>query len=80
MRDGAAAARVAHNHEVPGSSPGPATMKNVSTYVGIFFIIEAMILIWDRAEVEGEQCWEHCARKLSGCNLLHTMKFRGRRR
>lgn len=37
MRDGAAAARVAHNHEVPGSSPGPATMKNVSTYVGIFF-------------------------------------------
>lgn len=24
-RDGAAAARVAHNHEVPGSSPGPAT-------------------------------------------------------
>jgi hypothetical protein len=24
-RDGAAAARMAHNHEVPGSSPGPAT-------------------------------------------------------
>ena len=26
-RDGAAAARVAHNHEVPGSSPGPATKE-----------------------------------------------------
>ncbi len=25
-RDGAVAARVAHNHEVPGSSPGPATI------------------------------------------------------
>lgn len=24
-RDGAAAARLAHNQEVPGSSPGPAT-------------------------------------------------------
>jgi hypothetical protein len=24
-RDGAVAARMAHNHEVPGSSPGPAT-------------------------------------------------------
>ncbi len=24
-RGGAAAARMAHNHEVPGSSPGPAT-------------------------------------------------------
>lgn len=29
-RDGAAAARVAHNHEVPGSSPGPATKKKRS--------------------------------------------------
>ncbi len=29
-RDGAAAARVAHNHEVPGSSPGPATKKDFS--------------------------------------------------
>ncbi len=28
-RDGAAAARMAHNHEVPGSSPGPATKKRV---------------------------------------------------
>ncbi len=27
MRDGAAAARVAHNHEVVGSSPTPATKK-----------------------------------------------------
>lgn len=26
-RGGAVAARVAHNHEVPGSSPGPATKK-----------------------------------------------------
>ena len=27
MRDGAAAARVAHNHEVAGASPAPATMS-----------------------------------------------------
>ena len=36
-RDGAAAARMAHNHEVPGSSPGPATKKNVSPFGGAFF-------------------------------------------
>ena len=29
-RDGAAAARVAHNHEVPGSSPGPATIRTLT--------------------------------------------------
>ena len=37
-RDGAAAARVAHNHEVPGSSPGPATKKTVSQKCGAFFL------------------------------------------
>lgn len=36
-RDGAAAARVAHNHEVPGSSPGPATKKSASAVAGVFF-------------------------------------------
>ncbi len=29
-RGGAVAARMAHNHEVPGSSPGPATKKKES--------------------------------------------------
>ena len=53
-RDGAAAARVAHNHEVPGSSPGPATKKIVSTFVGTFFMSEAKNLTWDRVEVAGE--------------------------
>ena len=36
-RGGAAAARVAHNHKVPGSSPGPATKKNdLPFWVGHF--------------------------------------------
>lgn len=37
-RDGAAAARVAHNHEVPGSSPGPATKSNFKTSSEVFFV------------------------------------------
>jgi hypothetical protein len=36
-RDGAAAARVAHNHEVPGSSPGPATKEKHSLRWVFFF-------------------------------------------
>ena len=43
-RDGAAAARVAHNHEVPGSSPGPATnvlmFKDFQLEVFSFVILE----------------------------------------
>ena len=35
-RDGAAAARVAHNHEVPGSSPGPATKNDFKTSPEVF--------------------------------------------
>ena len=35
-RDGAAAARVAHNHEVPGSSPGPATKEKAPAPLGLF--------------------------------------------
>ncbi len=37
-RDGAAAARVAHNHEVPGSSPGPATNKS-DPFLWVFFVV-----------------------------------------
>lgn len=36
-RGGAAAARVAHNHKVAGSSPAPATKKNTSALTGAFF-------------------------------------------
>ena len=39
MRDGAAAARVAHNHEVPGSSPGPATKKKRSRWWSFFLVV-----------------------------------------
>jgi hypothetical protein len=37
-RGGAAAARVAHNHEVAGSSPAPATKKTITsvTTTGVF--------------------------------------------
>lgn len=43
-RDGAVAARVAHNHEVAGSSPAPATMKRTSACLGSFscIVTEAM--------------------------------------
>ena len=38
-RGGAAAARVAHNHEVAGSSPAPATKKiNTPIFSREFFI------------------------------------------
>ena len=37
-RDGAVAARMAHNHEVPGSSPGPATRENQSYPLWVVFI------------------------------------------
>lgn len=53
-RDGAAAARVAHNHEVPGSSPGPATMKNDSSFDGSFFILVAKPQFWDFGNLVGE--------------------------
>jgi hypothetical protein len=42
-RDGAAAARVAHNHEVPGSSPGPAT-KEKHSLRWVFFFMPTFIL------------------------------------
>lgn len=35
-RDGAVAARLAHNQEVPGSSPGPATRERVPSLDGAF--------------------------------------------
>ena len=38
-RGGAVAARVAHNHEVPGSSPGPATKVKVSPKGGAFSLV-----------------------------------------
>ena len=33
------AARVAHNHEVAGSSPAPATTKSASPFGGAFFVV-----------------------------------------
>ena len=46
-RDGAAAARVAHNHEVPGSSPGPATKINHSLKSGCFILAVGLARTWD---------------------------------
>ncbi len=37
-RDGAVAARVAHNHEVVGSSPTPATKKSARPFGRVFFL------------------------------------------
>jgi hypothetical protein len=44
-RDGAAAARVAHNHEVPGSSPGPATKEKALPSGGAFSIVAFIFVI-----------------------------------
>lgn len=41
-RGGAVAARVAHNHEVAGSSPAPATKKNDSSPDGSFFLVNEL--------------------------------------
>jgi len=38
---------VAHNHEVPGSSPGPATKERVQRKLGFFFGFEIMSWFWD---------------------------------
>jgi hypothetical protein len=38
-RDGAAAARMAHNHEVPGSSPGPATREKALAHARAFSLV-----------------------------------------
>ncbi len=38
MRGRAAAARLAHNQKVAGSSPAPATKKNTSPKGGVFFL------------------------------------------
>lgn len=38
-RDGAVAARMAHNHEVPGSSPGPATKNKTPAKSGVLFLV-----------------------------------------
>jgi hypothetical protein len=42
-RGGAAAARVAHNHEVAGSSPAPATKIRLSSKDGSFILVEGQI-------------------------------------
>ena len=48
------AARVAHNHEVRGSSPLPATMKNDSSSDGSFFMVRrrARTSLSERSERE----------------------------
>jgi hypothetical protein len=38
-RGGAVAARVAHNHEVRGSSPLPATISSLTSKTEVFFIV-----------------------------------------
>ena len=39
-RGGAAwLARMAHNHQVAGSNPAPATIKNLHLYVGFFIFL-----------------------------------------
>jgi hypothetical protein len=48
-RGGAAAARMAHNHEVAGSSPAPATMKKqqieIRKLASLFFIVTSVKLV-----------------------------------
>lgn len=52
-RGGAEAARVAHNHKVPGSSPGPATKKRVPVYLGLFSWPRVKTRFWDATALAG---------------------------
>ncbi len=62
-RDGAAAARMAHNHEVPGSSPGPATKIMHSPKGGCFIFVLRLDLSQkgsayvSEANGEAQLCW-----------------------
>ena len=47
------AARMAHNHEVPGSSPGPATKTSALQKEGFCFGNEASTRLWDASV-----CWQ----------------------
>ncbi len=57
-RGGAAAARMAHNHEVAGSSPAPATKKNARPCVGLF-----SWLFWQDAVLRLAQALLGCGRR-----------------
>ena len=68
MRGRAAAARLAHNQKVAGSSPAPATKKNTSPKGGVFFLycrIENATL-----KVGGETRQWRVARKPSFADLF----------
>jgi hypothetical protein len=56
-RGGAVAARVAHNHEVPGSSPGPATK---STTLGRFRTVLFYLILFLLYITSMKACETHC--------------------
>ena len=66
-RGGAAAARVAHNHEVPGSSPGPATKilkladKRYENKAGVFDFFNVVLVCFIDYENTMSNGYNHAA-------------------
>ncbi len=63
-RDGAAAARMAHNHEVPGSSPGPAT---ISTFTSVIMAEVFVYLKYPPKLTGSSPVWHVLAKAKAGC-------------
>ena len=71
-RGGAAAARVAHNHEVAGSSPAPATKEKGSPKVVLFLWFMALVWVLRLGGVADNS--RRFARELHAQKLASSMK------
>ena len=71
------AARVAHNHEVPGSSPGPATKIRIRLKRRVFILVCGLIRTGD-ARGPCENCLRQFGNESSDENLFSIVKFGGR--
>jgi hypothetical protein len=76
-RDGAAAARMAHNHEVPGSSPGPATKKKAPPKGEVFFLVLAKPRFLDQPAQAGVSPRFGGARTRAGVYSEHAAAEKG---
>ena len=74
------AARVAHNHEVLGSSPSPATKEKALSQDRAFSLVTGISTDQVSLEVLGETCQWHVGNRLSDENLFSIVKSGGRQR
>ena len=69
---------MAHNHQVAGSNPAPATKKMSSSYDGDFFLVMRLVPTYGR-RVAGENCQWQFARKPSDGNWFANREVSGSR-